>query len=313
MAKIRKRLDRLAEETTEILKQSRSANTIRAYRMDWADFDFWCDLQHLSASEADENTIALYLTDRSKTLKQSSLRRRLAAINVVFGLKGVPSPGKSPLVQDLMKGLYRKSTDRVDKKKALSVDELLEMIDRLPDDLRGHRDKSILLLGFSGALRRSEISKLTIEDLTFSKEGLVCNIRESKTDQSPEGERIAIVRSKKERSCPVRALEFWIEFSGITSGPLFRGILPDGNLRDNPLTGRAIAQVVQRSARRIGIDPQTVAGHSLRSGLATEAARKGVGERIIQKQTRHKSLEVLRGYIREGELFKDNASGEIGL
>lgn len=309
----RKNLDQLALETSELLRLSRAPNTIKAYQADWADFDSWCSVQNRVAFEADAELIALYLTDKSKELKRSSLRRRLAAINVVFGLKGVPSPGKDPLVQDLIKGISRKSKDRIDKKRALGVDQLLEMVDALPDNLRGNRDKAILLLGFSGALRRSEISGLEVEDVSFSKEGLVCTIRNSKTDQSAEGERVAIVRSKKERSCPVRALEFWIEFSGIRSGPLFRGILPNGKLRDNPISGRTVAQIVQRAAGRVGIDPNSVAGHSLRSGLATEAARKGVGERIIQKQTRHKSLEVLRGYIQDGELFKDNASGELGL
>jgi len=309
-------LDILARESAEILKLSRSPNTIRAYRADWADFENWCMDQNLSSESADPETVALFLTDRSRSLKQSTLRRRLAAINVVFGLKGIPSPGKAPLIQDLVKGLYRRSNDRIDKKKALSTEELLQMVDSLPDDLRGHRDKSILLLGFSGALRRSEISKLDLRDLVFVKEGLICFVRNSKTDQSPEGAQVAISRSKKERSCPVRALEYWLEFSELSmqkEGPVFRGILPNGVLRENAISGRAIAQVVQRSAGRIGIDMSRVGGHSLRSGMATEAARKGVGERIIQKQTRHKSLKVLRGYIRDGELFKKNASKELGL
>lgn len=313
---MKKTLDNLALESAKILKLARSPNTIRAYKADWADFENWCSSQGLDSNSADPQALALFLTDRASSLKQSTLRRRLAAINVVYGLKGVPSPGKTPLIQDLVKGLYRRSNDRIEKKKALSTDELLQMTDSLPDDLRGHRDKSILLLGFSGALRRSEISNLDLRDLVFVKEGLICTVRNTKTDQSSAGEQIAILRSRRERSCPVRALEFWLEFSELSlkrQGPVFRGILPNGVLRDNAITGRAIAQIIQRAARRIGMDETRVGGHSLRSGMATEAARKGVGERIIQKQTRHKSIKVLRGYIRDGELFKENATKDLGL
>jgi len=182
------------------------------------------------------------------------------------------------------------------------------------DDLRTVRDRALLLLGFAGALRRSELVGLQYEDLRFTDEGLVLTIRHSKTDQEREGQTVGIPYGSHPETCPVRAVRTWLERSQVDSGFLFRAIGRWGReVTAKPICDHQLAKIIKTLARQAGLDPLAFSAHSLRSGLATSAAEGGATERSIMEQTRHKSLKQLRQYIRRGSLFRDNAAARSGL
>jgi integrase len=187
------------------------------------------------------------------------------------------------------------------------------MIATLPDNLLGQRDACLLLLGFASATRRSELVALDVADVADTNDGLVVTVRRSKTDQEGAGREIGIPYGANPATCPVRAFRAWLEVSEITEGPLFRPINRHGQLGETRLSDQSVAAVVKRTAEAAGLDPKLVAGHSLRSGMATSAARAGATEVEIMNQTGHKSLPVLRRYVRRGSLFNGNAAGKLGL
>jgi integrase len=187
------------------------------------------------------------------------------------------------------------------------------MVGTLPDSLIGHRDRCLLLVGFASAMRRSELVGLDVDDIEDTRDGLIVTIRRSKTDQEAEGRQIGIPYGSDPATCPVRAYRRWLEASGLDSGPVFRSVNRHGTLGANRLGGRSVALVAQSHAQAAGLDPTSVAGHSLRSGMATSAARSGATEAQIMAQTGHRSLPVLRRYIRRGSLFNDNAAAKLGL
>jgi integrase len=171
----------------------------------------------------------------------------------------------------------------------------------------------VILLGFAGAFRRSELAGLSLEDCTFGKDGLTIMLRRSKTDQEGVGRKVGIPYGSNPETCPVRNLQTWIEQAGMTSGPVFRSINRHGQVRAGRLTGMDIARVVKKLARRAGLDPAKYAGHSLRAGHATSAAIAGASERSIMNQTGHWSVQMVRRYIRNGSLFRENSAGKLGL
>jgi integrase len=186
------------------------------------------------------------------------------------------------------------------------------MVDTLPDSLLGIRDRALLLVGFAGAFRRSELVGLDVADVEFKREGLVVTLERSKTDQEGAGRKIGIPYGSNPATCPVRALQAWLEASATTEGALFRTMNRHGHVKDR-LSGQGVAIVVKRCAEAAGLNPDDYAGHSLRSGLATSAAAAGVSERAIMNQTGHKSVNMVRRYIREGSLFRENAAAGVGL
>jgi integrase len=187
------------------------------------------------------------------------------------------------------------------------------MVASLPDSLIGRRDACLLLLGFAMAARRSELVALTVEDLTATADGLVVTIRRSKTDQEGQGRQTGVPYGSNQMTCPIRATQTWLEASGIETGPLFRSVDRHGRLGNSALSDKAVALIVKRAAERAGLNPNRFAGHSLRSGMATSAARGGATEAQIMEQTGHRSLTVLRRYIRRGTLFDENAASKLGL
>jgi integrase len=187
------------------------------------------------------------------------------------------------------------------------------MVERLPYSLLGVRDRALLLLGFAGAMRRSELVGLDVSDLAQADEGLVVTIRKSKTDQVRAGRKVGIPFGGAEGTCPVRAIYAWLEAAGIEEGPLFRPVNRHGQVLESRLSDRAVAEVVKRSLKAAGRSARGYSGHSLRAGLVTQAAMSGVSEHKIQDQSGHKSLAVMRRYIRDGSLFRDNAAGKVGL
>ena len=186
------------------------------------------------------------------------------------------------------------------------------MIRAIPDSLLGCRDRALLLVGFAGAFRRSELVSLDVEDLAFEREGVIVTFRRSKTDAAGQGRKIGIPLGSG-KTCPIRALEKWMELAGIEEGPLFRPVTRHKHVEDCRLSDKAVALIVNRWAQAVGLDPADYAGHSLRFGLATSAARNGASERAIMNQTGHRSVQMVRRYIREETIFQENAFSMTGL
>ena len=303
----------LSFKAREYINNSKSDNTKKSYTSDWKDFTTYCQRIDVNPLPASIHTIVNYITALADTAKVSTITRRATAISQAHEAAGYPSPTHSLPVRSVLKGIRKTKGTLQEGKSALLTEDIRAMVNTMPDNLKGTRDRSLLLLGFAGAFRRSEIVSLDISDLTFSREGITVLLRRSKTDQEGEGRKIGIPYGSNPDTCPVRALQDWKEASGIISGPLFQSINKGGRIIGNPLNDKEVARIVKKAAEAAGLDPANYAGHSLRSGLATSAAMAGVEERIIMKQTGHKSVNMVRRYIQDGSLFRDNAAAKIGL
>lgn len=302
----------VAEQAREYARRARSASTIRCYRTDWTDFENWCSRQSLSALPATPETVACYLSALAEHHKASTIQRRLSAISQVHQAKGFESPTKNETVRSVLKGIRRTIGTAPAEKAPLVASDVREMIGALPDTLLGKRDRALLLLGFAGAFRRSELVGLNVEDLTFTPDGLIVMLRRSKTDQEGQGRKIGVPRLSTSDACPVRAVRDWMHAGGIDKGPLFRSVAVGGRLQEERLSDRAVALVVKRTLPA-GKDARKFAGHSLRAGFVTSAANGGASVKAIMRQTGHRSLETVMRYMREASLFRGNALGATGL
>ncbi len=334
---------RAAEAAQGFAERAKAENTKRAYRADWRDFRAWCAERGLRALPASPETVTLYIADRASPggdgsdvgsdegsegappLKVSTLERRLAAISQAHRMSGLPSPASTreePL-HSVWAGLVRTLGRAKEKVAPALTADVVAMVEALPAVERpdgtweptasARRDRALLLLGFAGALRRSELAALTVGDLVFGADGLRVRLRRSKADQEGEGAVLGVHYGERPLSCPVRAVREWIRYCAITEGPAFRAVDRHGNVADTALAPGSVARIVKRAAARAGLDPAAYAGHSLRAGFATQAAKAGAHERAIMRHTRHKSERVLREYIREGQLFDENPTGDLGL
>ena len=256
--------------------------------------------------------MAAYVAALAGVAKVSTITRRLAAISQYHQAAGYESPTHELLVRKTMAGIRREKGTAPAGKSPVLIDTLRAIATQLPDSLAGKRDRALLLLGFAGAFRRSELVRLDVADLPFGKKGLVVTLRKSKTDPEGQGRQVGIPYGSHPETCPLRAVQDWLAAAEIESGALFRGIR-HGKLLAERLCDRSVALAVKRCAKLIGLDPAVFGGHSLRSGFCTSAAEANVSERSIMNQTGHRSLTVLRGYIRRGELFLDNAAAKVGL
>jgi site-specific recombinase XerD len=308
-------LESLATHAAEYAQAAKARNTLRAYAADWNDFQTWCAAHRVSSLPAAPHTIALYLTDRAATLKTSSLARRLTTINRAHEAAGHPAPAvmRHAVVSEVWKGIRRSKGTAEEGKKPLLTADLKKIIAGLPADLQGVRDWALLLAGFAGGFRRSELARLRVEDLKETAEGLVAMVRKSKTDQEGQGRPVALPYGSDPLTCPVRAVRRWRQMGGVASGPLFRAVDQLGVVSEEALCPDSIAWIVKRAVQRAGLNPMEYAGHSLRAGLATQAAMNGASELAIMKQTGHRSLATVRRYIRDGALFRDNAATKLGL
>lgn len=305
----------LSQQAREFAAAAKAGNTLRAYRADWRDFREWCEAHQVAALPALPQTVALYLTDRAATLKTSSLARRITTINRAHQAAGQPSPAtmQNAVVSEVWKGIKRKKGIAQQGKKPFLTPDLRRMIGELPQDLRGLRDRALLLAGFAGGFRRSELAALRVVDLETAPDGLIMRLGRSKTDQEGRGRAVALPYGSDPQTCPVRALDTWLRQAGITDGPLFRAIDRYGQISGQALHADSVGYLVKRAAARAGLETGQYAGHSLRAGLATQAAMNGASELAIMKQTGHRSLGTVRKYIREGSLFRDNAATKLGL
>ncbi len=290
------------------LESARARATREAYRADLADFASWCVARGLSVVPAEPGTVARYLVDRAASLKVSTLTRRLAAINQAHQAKGADSPTASILVRKVFAGIRRHHGVAPVGKTPLLPDDLRAMVAQLGESLGDRRDRALLLLGFAGAFRRAELVGLDVEDLRAVPQGLIVTVRRSKTDQEGEGLTKGIPRGRRPETCPVAAVTAWQDAAGVTTGPLFRSVDRHGNVGGERLAAYTVVRVVKRLVGAIGLDPDLYGGHSLRAGLATAAAAAGAHERDIMRQTGHRSVAMLRRYIRQAELFRDNAA-----
>ncbi len=308
----------LKEETLLNLQNSKANNTVRAYKSDFRDFGLFCAKNGLKSLPSEPKIISLYLTYLStKEIKMSTLRRRLVSIGVIHKLKGYYLDTKHPsIIENLMGIKRRKGTYQRGKKPLLinNLKNIINVIDQLIDaDINKIRDRTIILIGFSGGFRRNEIVSLDYEDLDFVKEGLKISLKRSKTDQFGEGLVKALPYFNNSNYCPVTSLNKWIKISNINSGPLFRSFRKGSRLSEKRLTDQTIALIIKKYLNLAGIDSKNYSGHSLRSGFATSAAESGAEERSIMSMTGHKSTEMVRRYIKEANLFKNNALNKIKI
>ncbi|MBV9226038.1 MAG: site-specific integrase [Acidobacteriaceae bacterium] len=307
-------LDRLRALAEDSLRAIRARATVHHYLLDWCQFCSWCQEQQLRAFPASPDTVILFATDLTKNgeRKVSTIQRKFSAISKIHLHVGVPSPTHAPITRQFLSGLRRELGVAVTRKRPVLVDDLKVIIGALPNTLIGTRNRCILLLGFAGAFRRSELVALNTTDFETTAEGLVVAIRRGQTDQVGEGRVIGIPYGTG-ITCPVRALQDWLAASGIVSGPVFRQVNRHGQILPGRLSGEAVALVVKQYVEQLGFDPHRFAGHSLRAGLAVSAAAHGKSERSIMKQTGHKISESVRRYINDGQLFRDNAVDGLGL
>ncbi|MDA7486182.1 site-specific integrase [Candidatus Pelagibacter ubique] len=308
----------LQEETLINLQNSKAFNTVRAYKSDFIDFELFCVKKGFKSLPSGPEIVSLYLTHLStKDIKISTLKRRLVSIGVIHKLKGFYLDTKHPsIIENIMGIKRRKGSIQIAKKPILinSLKQIINVIDKQKrEEIKKFRDRSIILIGFSGGFRRNEIVSLDYEDLDFVPEGLKINVRRSKTDQFGEGFTKALPYFDNSQFCPVMSLKKWIQISNITSGALFRRFSKGSKLSENRLTDQTVALLIKEYLKLTGIDSNNYSGHSLRSGFATSAAESGAEERSIMAMTGHKSTEMVRRYIKEANLFKNNALNKIKL
>ena len=290
-------------ETIKNLRNSKSNNTLRAYKSDFRDFSLFCSKNGFQAMPTTPNVIALYITHLSSYSKYSTLKRRIASISILHKTKGHYIDTKHPIIIENLMGIKRTNGSHQKGKKPLLINDLkklIEVIDKSKEkDLKKIRDKAIILIGFSGGFRRSELVSLELEDIEFVSEGVKIFVKRSKTDQSGEGMTKAIPYFDNHNFCPVLALKNWMELIDIKNGKIF-------NISD-----KNVALIIKKYANYAGLDSNKYAGHSLRSGFATSTAESGADERNIMAMTGHKSTEMVRRYIKEANLFKNNALNKI--
>jgi site-specific recombinase XerD len=311
-------LKTLQEETLLNLKNSKANNTIRAYKSDFKDFVLFCVQNGLKSLPSEPKIVSLYLTQLStKDIKISTIKRRLVSIGVIHKLKGHYLDTKHPSIIENLMGIKRRKGVNQKGKKPLLINNLKKIIkvidEQQKEKIKKFRDRSIILIGFSGGFRRSEIVGLDYDDLEFVKEGLKINIKRSKTDQFGEGSIKGLPFLDNSEYCPVASIQKWIEISKINSGPLFRRFSKGSNLTEKRLTDQTVALLIKNYLNLAGIDSRNYSGHSLRSGFATTAAEAGVEERSIMAMTGHKSSEMVRRYIKDANLFKNNALRKIKI
>ena len=298
-------LKRLELETLKNLKSSKAPNTLRAYQADFKDFSLFCIKNGFSSMPTEPKILSLYLTFLSATSKYSTLKRRIASISVIHRIKGHYLDTKHPIIMENLHGIKRVKGTAQKSKKPLLINNLKNIINAIDEkkipEKKKFRDKALILIGFSGGFRRSELVNIDFDDLEFVNEGVKIFIRRSKTDQSGEGMIKAIPYFENKKFCPVTKLKDWINYSNIKSGKIFE------------ISDKSVSLIIKNYASFSGLDPNKYGGHSLRSGFATSAAEFGVEERNIMAMTGHKTTQMVRRYIQEANLFKNNALNKIKI
>ena len=301
------------DQAREFARHSKAENTLRGYRTDWRDFCAWCESHALCPLPAAPETVAGYIAECAGRLKVGTIQRRLNAIAEAHKATGLDSPTSAGLVRNTLKGIRRTLGTASAQKSPTLTDDIRAMVEATGAGLIGARDRALILLGFAGAFRRSELVGLDIADCVFGKDGLTVTLRRSKTDQDGAGRKVGIPYGSNPETCPVRTVQTWLEQANADAGPLFRSINRHGQVAAGRLSGIDVARIVKKLAERAELDAAKYAGHSLRAGHATSAAIAGASERSIMNQTGHRSVQMVRRYIRDSSLFRDNSAGKLGL
>jgi len=305
MSNIVKDISSIEIETLDNIRSSKSVNTIRAYKSDFNHFIEFCKKNSFKSLPTEPKVVSFYLTHLSGSSKVSTLKRRLASISVVHKLKGYYIDIKHPLIIENLMGIQRKKGVFQKSKNPILINELKKIINVIEkyntNELKKNRDKALILIGFSGGFRRSELVNIDLDDIEFTKEGLKIFIKRSKTDQSGEGMTKAIPYFKEKNFCPVTFLKKWIEIANIQKGLLF------------DISDKMVAILIKRYLSEAGFDSKKYSGHSLRSGFATVAADSGADEKSIMNMTGHKTTQMVRRYIKEANLFKNNPLNKINF
>ena len=299
---------KLSKKSRQSIYIARAEHTITAYRSDWNDFCDWCSYHHVSSFPAEPETIVNYMNDLADHAKANTVARRISAVTENFDAAGLlENPCRMPLVKNALRGIKRMKGTIQQGKLPILFDDIKEMLTYIEGNpLQRARDKAILLTGFYGAMRRSEITNLDVEDIRFTRLGMLITLRKSKTDPFDKGQMIAIPYVQDSQICAVCAVKNWLSLSNITTGPVFRGFTKGHKIRSTRISDKTIALLVKHYVGLMGMDPKDYGAHSLRHGFATSAAQHHVEERQIMRQTRHKSQSVVRRYIDEADRLIDN-------
>ena len=307
----------LHEETLNNLKTSKANNTLRAYRSDFKDFATFCVKHNFRSMPTDPKIVSLYLTHLSKTSKISTLRRRLVSIGVVHKLKGHYLDTKHPAIIENLMGIKRIKGSKQIGKKPILISHLKQIINVINEqdieEIVKLRNKTLILIGFGGGFRRTELISIDYEDLEFVNEGVKIKLKRSKTDQFGEGMIKGLPYFSNETYCPVMSLKNWLKISKIKTGPIFKRFVKGSVLTSNRLTDQSVVLIIKDCLKLAGIENNNFSGHSLRSGFATVAAESGADERSIMAMTGHKTTQMVRRYIREANIFKNNALNKIKI
>jgi site-specific recombinase XerD len=299
-----------AEAAARFAREQHAKATRKAYASDFLIFETWCGERGLSALPAMPATVATFIAGQAgEGAKPSTLSRRIAAIRYMHSASGYDSPTTKEAVRATLKGVRRARGVAPERKAPATAERVLQMVRFAPDTLQGARDRALLLLGFAGAFRRSELAALEVCDLDFVPEGLRIRIRRSKTDQEGVGQEIAVVRGAA--ACPVEAVRSWLERAGIAEGPVFRPVAKGGRVLSVALTPHSVGLIVKRYAALAGFSASYFSAHSLRAGFLTSAAMRGASIFKMMDVSRHKSGDTLRGYVRDAEAFKDHAGAGL--
>jgi site-specific recombinase XerD len=298
------------EHAAAYAKAEKAEATRRAYKSDFALFSCWCEAKHLSPLPASPEAVAAFLAGEAiRGSKVATISRRLAAIRYAHKLVGYEPATNSEAVKATLRGIRRTARSAPARKAPATADKVLAMVAEASTNPKGLRDRAILLLGFAGAFRRSELVALDVTDLEFCTGGVRVRIHRSKTDQEGLGAKIAVARGSI--ACPIDAVRAWIRTARITEGPLFRPVTRTGTISPRRLSGRAVAELVKAYARHAGLKAADFSGHSLRSGFLTSAAANGASIFKMMDVSRHKSVDTLRGYVRDAEIFRDHAGSGL--
>ena len=302
-------LIRLRDQAKIFASGAKSRRTREAYSKAWAQFEEWCRDHGVTSLPADPVLVAAFVTYLAEEgIRPTSIDLALVAISQAHKLSGHDSPTTSSAVRETLKGVRREVGTATRQVAPLLPEHIRRIVDTLGGDPIGLRDRALLLIGFAGAFRRSELVALNVSDIEEHPEGIKILLRRSKTDQEGQGRIVGIPFAEDPKLCPIRALRRWVDRSGITTGPIFRSVSRYGRVSDKTITGRSVARIIKRAVADAGYDPTHFSGHSLRSGLATAAAAAGKSERSIMATTGHRSEKMVRKYIREGSIFLDNAA-----
>ena len=310
-------LKKLHEDTLNNLRTSKATNTLRAYKSDFKDFELFCSKHSFNSLPTEPKVVSLYLTQLSTSCKMSTLRRRLVSIGVVHRLKGHYLDTKHPVIIENLLGIKRKKGSIQIGKKPILINHLKQIINVIDEQkiekIKKLRNRTLILVGFGGGFRRTELVSINHEDLDFVEEGVKITLRRSKTDQFGEGVIKGLPYFANEKYCPVLSLKNWLTLSKIKSGPIFKRFAKGSIITRHRLTDQSVVLLIKECLKIAGVDNQNFSGHSLRSGFATVAADSGADERSIMAMTGHKTTQMVRRYIREANIFKNNALNKIKI